>query len=253
MLNPSSSSPYSQHSLQHRPADGLALLGADWDLTLENQARLYLHWQARKETDGLEYSIVEMDGGDILGGAVPALPTGSFQTTVHTLSLGRSDPRLQQLALSFPSPSSRRVRLPSPRSAEQYIPFGDGIVYLGYGDFSPSPPAEFRLVFGSSRPVLRDYTISASLIGLNEDETWAWQDLADGIPAMGAIPTLKWIAGSRIVDPHELTVPPEARAGRVIGTLIIYDAFSGRTLPVLDERLAAVAPWAPLGEWTIQP
>ncbi len=249
-LVPNSSPPYTQHPLRHRSPGGLALIGADWDMTLEGQMRLYLHWQARQETASLSYSIV--DGEDSLaGGEVPALPAGSFQTTVHTLSFGRSDPQLQRLSLSFPS--SRMVDLPSPHLVEQYIPFGDGIVYLGYGDFAPSPPSEFRLTFGASRPVLRDYTISASLIGLNDDETWAWQDLDDGIPAMGAIPTLKWIAGSRVVDPHELTVPPEARAGRVIGTLIIYDAFSGWTLPVLDERLAAAAPWAPLGEWVFQP
>ena len=96
-------------------------------------------------------------------------------------------------------------------------------------------------------------SISASLIGLNPDNTWAWQELDDGIPAMGAIPTLKWIAGSRVTDRHELTVPPDAPAGRVIGTLIIYDAFTGRTLPLLDPRLSAAAPWAPLGEWVIQP
>jgi 4-amino-4-deoxy-L-arabinose transferase-like glycosyltransferase len=250
VLDPGQSPPYTQHPIRRRPVDGLSLIGVDWDLSLAVQARLYLHWHARQETNSLSYSITEA-GEPQASGAVPMLPAGSYQTTVHTMQIGRSDPRLEHLSLTFPS--SHAIDLPSPRPAEQYIPFGDGIVYLGYGDYAPSPPSNFRLTFGASRPVLRDYTISASLIGLNPDETWAWQDLDDGIPAMGAIPTLKWIAGSRVVDPHELTVPLGAQAGRVIGTLIIYDAFTGRTLPVLDDRLAAAAPWAPLGEWMIQP
>jgi hypothetical protein len=182
---------------------------------------------------------------------LPALPAGSHQVTVHALP---GIPHGLTLVASLTNQSQKRVNLPLPLDSEQYLPFGSGIIYLGATpDHGDSPPGNLRLHFAASAPIQRDYVVSASLIGLNPDRTWAWQDLDDGVPAMGAIPTLKWIAGSRVTDPHRLAVPPDAPPGPVIGTLILYDAFTGRPLPLLDERLAAAAPWAPLGEWTVGP
>jgi hypothetical protein len=41
--------------------------------------------------------------------------------------------------------------------------------------------------------------VSVRLIGLEPDGVhWAWWDLQDSVPAMGAIPTLKWIDGSLV-------------------------------------------------------
>jgi hypothetical protein len=54
----------------------------------------------------------------------------------------------------------------------------------------------------------------------------------DGTPAGGAIPTLKWIAGSRVTDTRTLTVPPDAAPGRATVTLVVYDSFTQR--PVGD-------------------
>lgn len=230
--------------------DGPILAGLDWDLTSPDQPRLYLHWRAGQDTAPMSFTLLagETPLAEI---EMPALPADSRQVTVHTLP---SLPRDLTLVASLTNRSQKRVNLPLPLDSEQYLPFGSGIIYLGaapaHGD---SPPEKLHLHFAASYPIQRDYVVSASLIGLNPDRTWAWQDLDDGVPAMGAIPTLKWIAGSRITDPHRLAVPADAPPGPVIGTLIIYDAFTGRPLPLLDERLAAAAPWAPLGEWTLGP
>jgi hypothetical protein len=223
----------------------------DWDLTLPEQHRLYLHWHARQDTSLFSFSLF-YDSLSLARGEVPALPAGSYQTTVHTLPGAPNYLAPLIPTLKFGSPTPQTIGLHAPRQAEQYIPFGDGIIYLGYGEFPATPPSNPRLYFAASRPIQRDYTVSTSLIGLNPDNAWVWLELDDGIPAMGAIPTLKWIAGSRVTDPHKLTIPSGAPPGRVIGTLIIYDAFTSRTLPLLDERLAAAAPWAPLGEWVLQ-
>lgn len=250
-LIPARIPPFTQHPCNRRMGDGLALIGADWDFTLSQQPRLYLHWLARQGSSPIDFSITS-DGLSLAEGHVPALPAGSYQSTVHTLPGTATTFDSHRPTLGILAPTPKTITIPAPDQAEQYIPFGNGIIYLGYGEFSATPPSKPRLFFGASRPVQRDYSISTSLIGLNPDDTWAWQELDDGIPAMGAIPTLKWIAGSRVTDPHNLTIPSEALPGRVIGTLIIYDAFTGRTLPLLDERLAAAAPWAPLGEWVLQ-
>lgn len=244
---PVQSPPFSQRPRSQPLGEGLRLMGVDWDLTVAGEARLYLHWRAGQETGPRRFFLLDEDR-TLLEGILPALSAGAYQTTVHTLPAALDRPALKL------AESGKAVRLPLPEPSEQYLPFGSGIVYLGCPS-SPSsqPPATFYLDFAASRPVLRDYVVSTSLIGLNPDKSWAWRDLDDGIPAMGAIPTLKWIAGSRVTDPHSPSSPSDAPAGEVIGALILYDAFTGRTLPLLDERLAAVAPWAPLGEWVLQP
>jgi 4-amino-4-deoxy-L-arabinose transferase-like glycosyltransferase len=228
--------------------DGLLLVGIDWDLTLPQQPRLYLHWRARDETGPTVLALLD---GDAVQAQLelPGLPAGSYQTTVHTAPFIPSQPVLQAV-----SPIGEdRISLPPPHEGEQYVPLAGGIIYRGASPYSPlqsrSGP---RLHFAASYPIQRDYMVSTSLIGLDPDGTWAWRVLDDGVPAMGAIPTLKWIGGSRITDPHVLSIPEEASPGPVIGTLVVYDAFTGRVLPVLDERLAAAAPWVPLGEWAAE-
>ena len=64
-----------------------------------------------------------------------------------------------------------------------------------------------------------------------------WAEKRDGTPALGAIPTLKWLRGWLVQDPHALTIPADAPRGVAITTLSVYDAFTLRPLHVLDERL----------------
>ncbi|MCB9006931.1 MAG: hypothetical protein H6656_06150 [Ardenticatenaceae bacterium] len=134
--------------------------------------------------------------------------------------------------------------------------------------------------FINGRPQLRDYVVSTRLVGYEPDNfTWAWCDLVDGIPAMGGIPTLKWIQGSRVQSPRTVIFPSRtepasfngfcqsdkpapgapilfvdnaATPGQTVGGILrLYDAFTNRPLPILDERITAVTSWIPLGEATI--
>jgi hypothetical protein len=89
------------------------------------------------------------------------------------------------------------------------------------------------MTFVATRALTRDYTVSVSLRG----EADNWQAQHDGTPALGAIPTLKWIRGITVKDEHSLRLPVDA-GGRGLLRLTVYDAFTVRPLPVLDERLA---------------
>jgi hypothetical protein len=76
--------------------------------------------------------------------------------------------------------------------------------------------------------------------------------LNDSIPALGAIPTLKWIAGTRVRDPHPLSVSEEAGSGQeVSGILLLYDAFTARLLPILDAEISEGYLGIPVGTTTI--
>jgi hypothetical protein len=90
-----------------------------------------------------------------------------------------------------------------------------------------------RLTLVGAKPITHDYTVSVSLAS----ETGGLLAQHDGTPALGAIPTLKWIRSTTVWDEHELLLPPDA-AGRGTFHLTVYDAFTIKALPVLDERLA---------------
>ncbi|NLX36372.1 MAG: hypothetical protein GXY68_06770, partial [Chloroflexi bacterium] len=73
-----------------------------------------------------------------------------------------------------------------------------------------------------------DYSISLGIRGATTESK------SDGTPVTGAVPTLKWLAGWRVRDARSIPALNE-RAER--GILTVYDAFTLRTLQVLDDRL----------------
>jgi hypothetical protein len=96
--------------------------------------------------------------------------------------------------------------------------------------------------------------VSVRLVGFEEDGFhWAWWDLNDSVPALGAIPTLKWIGGSTVYDPHVVTVDGAAVPGQTVGgLLVVYDAFTGRPLPILDEGISQQTTWIPIGTTVVK-
>ena len=202
------------------------VVGYDWDNTLPDQPRLYVHY----ETPSGFFS-------EVFDGTAPSLP---------------------QFAGPWGVPTSRWTGLDTPE-AGHYVPLGDGIVWTGaqlqQEPLDPGQDLVLEQHFLSERPILKDLAVSMRLIGYEDDDFhWAWWDLDDAIPAMGAIPTLKWIAGSHVSSPHFVTVSSDATPGqRVGGALTLYDAFTSRPLPILDERLTTQYGWVPLGEASIAP
>jgi hypothetical protein len=229
-ISAASSRPYTQNPTNRELTEsesGKRLIGYDWDHTLETNQRLYLHWQTEygveTETHDFEDGIFEMP--DWYG------PWGIEMKGTRLISDGSSF----------------------------YVPFSQGITWIG-NPISPNEPLQKNQIlslsqhFVSSRPVTRDLIVSERLVGYEEDGlSWAWWDLDDSVPAMGAIPTLKWIAGSYVRAPHWLKVSEKARPGQKTGPILrLYDAFSSRQLPILDERINQVFPWVPQGITTIE-
>jgi hypothetical protein len=116
------------------------------------------------------------------------------------------------------------------------------------GELEPGEGVTLGPHFLGTRPLERDYVVSTALTGLNPDGTWAWRETHDTIPALGAIPTLKWIRGSTVFDPHRLTIPGDGPPVPAAGSLIVYDHFTQAPLPFLDERLDLAVP---LGTWPV--
>lgn len=253
--------PATQNPL-YRPsvdAAGQTLIGFDWDTTLPGQTRLYLHWQNEAGT----------------------------WSTVHDNPSQADWPNLLP-----PIVGPWGIRQPGWQPAEataesHYVPLGQGIVWTGRAltdlptPLSPNSSYALPMQFMNGRPLLRDYVVSTRLVGFEADNfTWAWCDLVDGIPGMGGIPTLKWIHGSQVHSPRTITFPPRSEPARFFGfcqsqkpapdvpilyvdnaatdgqtaggILVLYDAFTNRPLPILDERITAVYSWIPIGTITIR-
>jgi len=203
------------------------LVGYDWDVTLPGRPRLYLHWRT-----GTGYRV---EVQDVVAGSAKLPPTtGPWGLT-------------QREALAVEADA-------------HYVPLGKGIVWLGEGSVAsergirPGQTILLAQKFAASRPVRKDAVVSVRLIGFEADGIhWAWWDLSDSVPALGAIPTLKWIDGSRIWDPHRLELSEEATPGQTVGGLVrLYDAFTGRAIPILDERLLEDQPGIPLGTASVR-
>ena len=108
----------------------------------------------------------------------------------------------------------------------------------------PGDTLTLRLDFLALKPLVNDYGVSVRLLD-GAGELKAMHDLQ---PALGAIPTLKWIQGSRITDPHPLQIPDDLSAGTVRAELVVYERFRGVSLKPLDGRLGVTVP---LGEWEV--
>jgi hypothetical protein len=221
--------PFTQNRVYRTLPDGRRLVGYDWDNTLNGRSRLYLHWQTKQ---GYQTEVRDDISPD--GFSLPAY-FGPWGLTINN----------QQLTIN---------------RQQFYVPLGQGIVWTGQplnqSPLSSLQSLTLRHTFHSSRPVLHDLVISVRLIGYEADGFhWAWWDLDDWVPALGAIPTLKWIGGTAVHAPHTLQVDPAAQPGQTIGaTLRLYDAFTNRPLPILDERITneLQLPWIPLGQTTLE-
>jgi hypothetical protein len=253
-IQPTTLQPATTHPTYARFAGGPTLIGADYDTGISGQVRVYLHW----EGPGAEANLRLLDrNGAVVGqGSVSALTRGQYATLAFDLSaaparvelLDGDQPRRRNLFLGKGAP------LPSPTSGERYVPFGDSLILIGLegpaGDLHPGQDVTLGLRFLAIRPLERDYIVSTALVGLNPDGTWAWRVADDSVPALGAIPTLKWIHKSAVFAPHKLTISDDASQLSTEGLLVIYDHFTQAPLPPLDERLQ-LGPIVPLGTWAV--
>ena len=236
---------------------GPTLVGVDYDRTVPTALRLYLHW--RGPTQGGEQ--VRVTSAGVSDGTatarLPLLSTGAYHTVVLDLP-GEAQGQLR-LALTGADGqhkpaagpwgwSLRELRLPDPTPAARFVPLGDAMALVGAtldgeAGVVPGTSLTLRLDFLALKPLVDDYGVSVRLL----DGAGGLRDMHDLQPALGAIPTLKWIRGSRVTDPHPLQVPDDLDGGTVKATLVVYERFRGSLLLPLDGRMRAV----PLGEWRV--
>ncbi len=242
--------PASLHPVGAIFADGVSLMGYDYDRGVAGQTRIYLHFsrQGAGRGDGRSEMLrasLWLDGASVGSADVPALVRGEATTVVVDLpgtpvALDLTLETLDGERLPWAGPWHLRrhqgFRLRLPNVAQRYVPLGGDVAYTGLTVRDRAVrdiPGTMLLASDwlALRPLMRDYTVSVGV------RTAAGEIKADGTPVMGAIPTLKWLRGWHVRD--ERTLGPEAIDGRTIQgySVEMYDAFTLAPLQVLDERL----------------
>jgi hypothetical protein len=128
------------------------------------------------------------------------------------------------------------------------MPFGGKLALVGArtgGQWVTGGRGRVALRFLGLRPIVRDYVVSVGAFG-----SAATDAPSDGVPAIGALPTFKWIGGSIVHDAHLIRVLGSGEAELTLG---LYDAFTTVALPPLDERVARQGRVGVAVEWVSIP
>ncbi|MEA3339985.1 MAG: hypothetical protein U9R15_08470, partial [Chloroflexota bacterium] len=244
--------PFTLHPQSVSFADGPTLVGVDYDRSLPGALRVYLRWRG-PVGEGTQ-ARVWADGGVEATAPLPAISEGTYQTIAldlrgyagGRLSLSWTDAQGQaQAAAGRWGWPSQEIRLPTPAPDARFVPLGDEMAVIGATahPVSPGDVIAVDVTLIALRPLTSDDAVSVRLM----DADGRWLDRHDIQPALGAIPTLKWIRGSRVVDRHLLRIPEDFTGGEVQAALVAYERFRMTSLVPMDGRFSEV----PLGAWTI--
>ena len=235
---------------------GPTLVGVDYDRSVPDVLRVYLHWQGPAADqgaagDGWQAQVRAADGVEAVAWLSP-VPRGAYQTVAVDLQgaaggelrLSLTDGQGQVMTAAGPwGWPVDEIRLPAVASGARFVPLGDEMAVIG-AEASPAVPGKTMAVdveLVSLRPLTSDDGTSVRVI--DGDGRFAAHDCQ---PALGAIPTLKWIRGSRVVDRHLLPLPEDFAAQSGQAMLVAYERFRMMPLPPMDGRFSQV----PLGIWT---
>jgi len=259
-VEPSTHTPFTLHHRWVPFAGGPTLVGVDYDRSVPDVLRVYLHWQGAAD-GGAQARVWTADGLEAIA-PLPPIQVGAYQTVAVDITLPHSHTStfpVSPLWLSLTDGQGQaktasgpwdwpvgEVRLPAPAPDARFVPLGDEMVVVG-ATARPAASEETMAVdvtLVALRPLTTDDRTSVRLMGGDG----RWLDTHDCQPALGAVPTLKWIRGSRVVDRHLLRVPGDFIGGEVRATLVVYEWFRMIPLPPMDGRFAATSE-VPLGTW----
>jgi len=195
------------------------LIGADYDAGLPGRLRVWTHWRLGRSAT--EVALMDADG--------------RLLTPARPLSAASGSAQPQYLSLVFDIAPVHDIRvaptsqvLPDYRDGQRYIPFANQAALVGSKAHRTPSSLKVDLYWLAARPLANDYIISVRIEGDGVYRTH------DGVPALGAIPTLKWIRGAQVMDRHPFDL--DDYRGALRGSVVVYDSVNRLIVPPLDER-----------------
>lgn len=195
-----------------RIASRAELISVDYDLGVPNRMRVYLGWSSPATATVTLRSPVAAPAGQTLAAGGCAILI--FDTAPAN-----------GLAVDV---DGRTLALPDPRPGERFVPYAGGIALTGARIARRGSETAVTVDWLAGHPPGSDVKVSARLRG---ERAFGQHD---GTPGLGALPTLKWMAGSRIADTH--LIPLDGSASALSGDVLLYDNFTQLPLPALDLR-----------------
>lgn len=239
-LAPGALPPVTMHPLYYPLVNGAVMMGVDYDDTLPVRRRVYLHWRVGRRPASV---ILYADGQPVAVGSIPGDCDGGYVTVALDAPAGaRLEVEVRDMAGKLSLRRGwwgvyrpARVPLPRARGTRHYLPFGGELALIGVDvgrTWMVGQEGKVALYFLSLRPIVNDYVVS---VGVRGEQVRMLP--SDWVPALGAIPTFKWVRGSMVRDVHLIALPEEAR-GEATVTVGVYEAFTTRALPPMDEQIA---------------
>ena len=218
---PASQPELSMHTLGWVAGNQSTLIGVSFDTGIPGRLRVLTNWQL-SDISGT-FSLQDAAGSEVA--APQRLPAATSAGRYFTLIFDA--PAIMGLRIVQTDPVVS-VALPDFSAGERFIPFADQIALMGSSTSRVGDQLKVDLYWVANRPIMTDYVVSARVAGAG------FQAAHDGVPALGALPTLKWIRGSQITDRHPIDLGNYR--GPLAGTVLVYDSFTQQLLPALDER-----------------
>ena len=246
------STPFTLHRQAVPFSGGPTLVGVDYDRSVPDVLRVYLVWRG-PAGEGWQARVRAADGVEAAVPLAP-IPAGAYQIVGLDLQgamrgglwLSLVDRQGQVRRAAGPwGWSVEKIRLPGAPPDARFVPLGDEMAVVG-ATAHPSASGERMAVdvtLVALRPLTSDDGTSVRLV----DGEGRWLATDDCQPALGAVPTLKWIRGSRVVDRHVLPLREDSTGGEVRATFVAYERFRMTPLPPMDGRFSEV----PLGTWPL--
>ncbi len=253
----SSQVPVTLHPWHQQFAGGVTLVGIDYDTSHPQSRRVYLRWHVGAGAPATQARL--SSGGQLCSST---LSPGDFSKSTYlstacdlpltassvSLELRRtSDGELLPVLGPWHLGRNGGVELPPAPAGSRFLSLGGEMALVGVR-ITPGAQVSVRLDLLALRPLSHDYTLSLRL----RHRGGEWQVQEDGTPVWGAIPTLKWIRGTRVADVRRVSLPNGASLEQAEIEMLVYDAFTLAPLPPLDERLLAQGLLVSLGEATAE-
>jgi len=223
----------------------LKRMSKEYDLLLELQDATGTVWaEGRFPLAKATYPTTQWTEGEVVRGQYALIvdataPPGECQLALDLVDKATGRRLLgRDLVLAKLRIGGRKRQFVVPKTIQHplRINLGDYVTLLGYDladtEVEPSRVLHLTLYWQAQREMETSYKVFTHLLD-KEEQIWGQRD---SIPVGGTYPTTGWLPGEVIVDEYEIPVRPDTPLGEYVIKVGMYDAVTGKRLPVFDEE-----------------